>query len=94
MQPSWVEAQWIRSFDAIGMGEPSILTRRDLPDDQSVINQLGPSTTTPVAATDFNLKPSKCVVGTVMKVPVTQPSSVQQNNFSSSQLVVANRTIY
>ena len=94
MQPSWVEAQWIRSFDAIGMGEQSILTRRDLPGDQFENNQLGPNTTIPVAATKFNLKSSKCVVGTVMKVPVTQPSSVQQNNFSSSQLVVANRTIY
>ena len=79
--------QWIASFK---VHEPSILTRSDLPDDQqSVNNQLGPSTTTPIAATKFNLKSSECVVGTIMKVPVTQPSSVQQNNFSSSLLVAS-----
>ena len=93
MQPSWVTMQWIASFDAFRMGELSILTRRDLPDDQSMSNQLGSSTTTPVAATEFNLKSSECVVGTITKVPITQPSSVQQNN-SSNQLVTANRTIY
>ena len=93
MQPSWVTMQWIASFDAFRMGELSILTRSDLPDDQSMSNQLGSSTTTPVAATKFNLKSSECVVGTITKVPITQPSSVQQNN-SSNQLIAANRTIY
>ena len=86
MESSWVAMQWIASFK---VHEPSILTRSDLPDDQSVNNQLGPSTTTPIAATKFNLKSSECVVGTIMKVSVTQPSSVQQNNFSSSLLVAS-----
>ena len=93
MESSWVAKQWIASFEVYSMGEPSILTRNDLPDDQFVNNQLSPSTTTPVAATKFNLKSSECVVGTIMKVSVTQPSSAQQSNFSSSQLVAANRTI-
>ena len=88
-----MEASWIASFEVYSMGEPSILTRSDLPDDQFVHNQLAFSTTTPVAATKFNLKLSECVVGTIMKVSVTQPSSVQQNNFSSNQRVAANRTI-
>ena len=93
MEASWVAKQWIASFGVYSMSEPSILTRNDLPDDQFVNNQLGPSTTSPVAATKFNLKSSECVVGTIMKFSVTQPSSVQQNNFSSSQLVAANRNI-
>ena len=79
MQPSWVTMEWIANFEAYGMGEPSVLTRTDLPDDQSVNNQLGSSTTTPIAATKFNLKSSECVVGTI-KVPVAQLSSMQQNN--------------
>ena len=86
MKPSWVAMKWIKSFVAYGMGEPLIVTRSDLPD---VNNQLGPTTTTPIAA---DLKSSQCVVGTITRVPVTQPSSAQQKNFSSSQLVAAKRT--
>ena len=93
MEPSWVAMQWIASFNAFGMGEPSILTKSDLPDDQSVNNQLGPSTTTPVATTNFSLNSSECVVGTI-KFPVAQLSSMQQNKFSSSQLPTAKRTSY
>ena len=93
MEPSWAAMKWIESFGAYGMGEPSMVTRSDLPDGQSVDNQLGPSTTTPIAATNFNSKLSECVVGTIVKVSVTQSSSVQQNTISSSQLVAANRTI-
>ena len=52
------------SFGIISKGEPLLLTR-DLPDDQSVNNQLGPSTTTPIAATIFHLNSSECVVGTI-----------------------------
>ena len=83
MQPSWVTMQCIESFGAYSMGEP-------------LNNQLGHSTTftAPITATNFNLKSSECVVGTITTFPVTQPSSVQQNNFSSSQLVAANRTIH
>ena len=72
------------------MGKPLLLTRSDLPDDKSVNNQLGPSTTTPITAEKFDLKSSECVVGIIMRIP----SSVQQNNFSLSQLVAANRTIH
>ena len=92
MEPSWTAMQWIASFGPYGMGEP--MRRSDLPENQPVNNQLNSSTTTPVAAYEFKLKSSECVVGTFMKVPVTQPSSAQQNNSSSSQLVAANRTIY
>ena len=88
MEPSWVAMKWIESFGAYGMGEPLIFTRSDSPDDQ-----LGPSTTIPIAATNFNIKSSECVVGTITRFPVTQSSSIQQNNFSLSQLVAANRTI-
>ena len=91
MEPSWAAMQWIASFGPYDIGEP--MRRSDLPDDQPVNNQLSSSTTTPVADKTFNLKSSECVVGTFMKVPVTQPSSVQQNN-SSSQLIAANRTIH
>ena len=94
MEPSWTEMQWITSFEAFNMGEPLILTRSDLPDDQPVNKHLGPSTTIPIAATTFSLSSSECVVDTIIKFPVIQPSSAQQNNFSSSQLVAANRTIY
>ena len=76
------------------MAEPLLLTRINLPDDQLVNNQLGPSTTIPIAATTFSLGSSEYVVDTIIKFPVIQPSSTQQNNFSSSQFVVANITIY
>ena len=69
MEPSRVAMQWIESFGAYGMGESLILTRSDLPDDQSVNNQLGPTTTTPVAATKFDLQSSECVVGTITRIP-------------------------
>ena len=94
MEPSWIAKQWIESFKPYSMGEPLIPTRSDLlEDDQSVNKQLYPITTTPTAATSFNLKSSECVVGTI-KIPVTQLSSVQQNNLSSCQLPTANRTIH
>ena len=65
-------------------------TRSDLlKDDQPVNRQLGPTTTTPITATSYNLNLSKCVVDTITKIPVTQVSSLQQNNLSSSQLPTA-----
>ena len=94
MEPSWTAMKWIAGFGDYGMGEPSILTRSDSPDDQPVKNQFVPTITAPTADTKFKLKSSECVVGTITRFPVTQPSSVQQNNCSSSQLVAANRTIY
>ena len=85
MEPSWVAMKWITGFGAYGMGEPLILARINSPDDQSMNNQLGPSTTTPIATTNFNLNSSQCVVGTI-KIPISQLSSLKQNKFSSSQL--------
>ena len=93
MKPSWTAMKWIASFEAYGMGELLILTRSEVPDDQSVNNELGPSTTTSIAAINFNIKSSECVVGTITRFPVAQSSSAQQNKFSLSQLVAANRTI-
>ena len=83
MEPSCTAMQWIASFETYSMGEPSILTRINLLDDYSINKHLGPSTTTPVAATNFSLNSSKCVVGTI-EVPAAQLSSMQQNKFSSS----------
>ena len=94
-EPSWTAMQWIASFETFSMGEPLISTRSDLPENNHcVTNQLGRSTTTPVPATTFNLYSSECVVGSITKVPVTQLSSVQQSNPSSSQLPTAKRTSY
>ena len=94
MEPSWITMQWIESFTPFSMGEPPISTRSDLlEDDQSVNKQLDP-TTTPIAATSFALNSSECVVGTITKIPVTQLSSVQQNNLSSCHLPIASRTIH
>ena len=78
MEPSWIAMQWIESFKPYSMGEPLIPTRSDLlKDDQPVNKQLYPITTVPIAATNFNLNSSECVVGTITKIPVTQLSSVQ-----------------
>ena len=94
MEPSQIAKQWIENFEPYSMGEPLIPTRRDsLKDDQSVNKQLYPITTAPTAVTSFNLYSSKCVVGTITKVPIPQVSSVQQNNLSS-QLPTAGRTIH
>ena len=94
MEPSYIAKQWIESFKPYSMGEPLIPTRSDLlEDDQSVNKQLDP-TTTPIAATSFNLKSSECIVGTIIKIPVTQLCLVQQSNVSSCQLPTAKRTIY
>ena len=83
MEPSWTAMQWIRNFEPFTMGEPLISTRSDLPEDDHISNQLGPITTTPVAATSFNLHSSEYVVSTIW--PIIQLSVVQQN---SSQCVV------
>ena len=83
MEPSWIAKQWIKNFEPFSMGEPLIPTRSDLPEDDHINNQLGRSTTTPVAATDSNLHSSECVVTTIW--PIIQLSLVQQN---SSQCVV------
>lgn len=81
---------WIASFEPFSMGEP-LVSARDLPeDDQSVNTQLGPSTTTPTAATNFSFNLSECVVGTIIKIPVTQLSPLQQTQSHSE---TAKRTI-
>ena len=85
MELSRVAVQWIASFNAFGMDEPSILTKSDLPDDQSVNNQLGPSTTTPVATTNFSLNSSEYVVGTI-KFSVAQLSSMQCSRINFHQV--------
>ena len=95
MEPSYIAKQWIESFEPYSMGEALIPTRSDLlEDDQPVNKQLYPSTTTPISATSFSLKLSECVVGTIIKIPVTQLSLVQQSNVSSCQLPTFSRTIY
>ena len=96
MEPSWIAKQWIESFKPYSMGEPPISTRSDhdlLEDDQSVDKQLYPTTTPIAATTSYCSSSSECVVGTI-KIPITQLSSVQQNNLSSCQLPTANRTIH
>ena len=98
MEPSWIAKQWIESFKPYSMGEPPISTISScslLDDNQPVNRHLGPTTTTPIAATGFNLNSSECVCGIIItKIPATQLSSVQQNNLSSCQLPTANRTIH
>ena len=94
MEPSYTAKQWIENFKPHGMGEALVPTRSDLLDDQSVNKQLYPITTAPTAATSLNVNSTECVVGTITKFPVTQLSSVQQNNLLSCQLPTASRTTH
>ena len=95
MEPSYIAKQWIESFEPYIMGEQLIPTRSDLlEDDQFVNKQLYLITTAPITATNFNLKSSECVVGTITKIPVTQLCLVQQSKVSSCQLPTAKRTIH